>query len=289
MLLEPCRNPGSPNSGFPGCFKIGVPVIPEPWHNPGSGCSKPENLGIPESWRPGTQKLARTHYSRNLAQTLVRGTLGSRNLAPNPGSRNPGFPEPWFPKPAKRGGPWFAEPWVPGTLPRTLVPGTLVPGTGETKRQGRAVPRITPKAMWAETPKHSAVGEKTHKWKSKTVKPSRGSHQLLCQKILHKLECRIGCQVSSLPIWLSGKLDGFPELVWKIYKTISSFTCGRALPWDFFPTDGCHRTKVGFVRCASLKNNARIRGWISGYTNPVDSRLILQQGDVGVVHIIQFA
>ena len=58
---------------------------------------------------------------------------------------------------------------------------------------------------------------------------------------------------------------------------------------DFFPTDGCHRTKVGFVRCASLKNNARIRGWISGYTNPVDSRLILQKGDVGAVHIIQFA
>ena len=84
-----------------------------------------ENLGIPEPWRPGTQKLARTHCSRNLAQTLVRGTLGSRNLAPNPGSRNPGFPEPWFPEPAKRGGPWFAEPWVPGTLPRTLVPGTL--------------------------------------------------------------------------------------------------------------------------------------------------------------------
>ena len=84
-----------------------------------------ENLGIPEPWRPGTQKLARTHCSRNLAQTLVRGTLGSRNLAPNPGSRIPGFPEPWFPEPAKRGGPWFAEPWVPGILPRTVVPGTL--------------------------------------------------------------------------------------------------------------------------------------------------------------------
>ena len=37
----------------------------------------------------------------------------------------------------------------------------MVPGTGETRRQGRAVPRSTPKAMWAETPKHSAVGEKT--------------------------------------------------------------------------------------------------------------------------------
>jgi len=63
-----------------------------------------------------------------LLESPVCGTLGSWNLAPNPGSRNPGFPEP-------------------------------VPGTGETRRQGRAVPRSTPKAMWAQTPKHSAVGE----------------------------------------------------------------------------------------------------------------------------------
>ena len=59
-----------------------------------------ENLGIPEPWRPGTQKVARTHCSQNLAWKS-----GLRNLEP--------CPEPWFP-----------EPWVPGTLPGTLVPGT---------------------------------------------------------------------------------------------------------------------------------------------------------------------
>ena len=104
---------------------------------------------------PGT--LSKAKCARNLP-----GTLTSRNPK---GSQNPLFPEPCLKV-------WFAEPWVPGTLPRTLVPGTLgsrepcpepwfpepvlgtlVPGTGETRRQGRAVPRSTPEGYVGWDPK----------------------------------------------------------------------------------------------------------------------------------------
>ena len=140
-------------------------------------CRKPSVPGtFPEPWRPGTQKVARTHCSQNLAWKS--------------GLRNLGFLEP-CPEP------WFPEPWVPGTLPRTLVPepvlGTLVPGTSETRRQGRAVPRSTPKAMWAETPKHSAVGEKTPRhlrcgriyWK--TMKVNNFCRFIVQSSFLHSL------------------------------------------------------------------------------------------------------
>ena len=68
LLLEPCRNPGFLNFGFPGYFKIGIPVIPEPWHNHGSACSKPWSCNL------------------RLMEPCPR-TLGSRNLdVPEPRS-----------------------------------------------------------------------------------------------------------------------------------------------------------------------------------------------------------
>ena len=63
-----------------------------------------ENLGIPEPWRPGTQKVARTHCSQNLAWKS-----GLRNLEPCP---EPWFPEPWVPEPCPE--PWFPEPAAVG-------------------------------------------------------------------------------------------------------------------------------------------------------------------------------
>ena len=133
VFLEPCQNPGSPNAGFAGCFKIGIPMIPEPLET---------MVKVPAT-------LSKAKCTRNLP-----GILTSRNPK---GSKHPEFPEPFFLEPFPE--PWFPEPWVPvpGTLPRTLVPG--VPGTGETRRHGRAAPRSTPKAIWAETPRHSVLGE----------------------------------------------------------------------------------------------------------------------------------
>ena len=81
-------------------------------------CRKPSVPGtFPEPWRPGTQKVARTHCSQNLAWKS--------------GLRNLGFLEP-CPEP------WFPEPWVPGTLPRTLVPGTGSRNPGSRNRRNEA-------------------------------------------------------------------------------------------------------------------------------------------------------
>ena len=83
----------------------------KPWYGSGTlskaKCARnlpgAENLGIPEPWCPGTQKVARTHCSQNLAWKSGLRNLGFLEPCPEPW-----FPEPWVPEPCPE--PWFPEP-----------------------------------------------------------------------------------------------------------------------------------------------------------------------------------
>ena len=129
MLLEPPRNAGSQKLVFPSVQNLGtIQALVARSHGPAfQDC---RNI-LREPWDPiiltppNLKELARTHCSRNLAQTLVRGTLGSVNLAwilspetvvPETGktrgapvcgtlgsrnlAANPSFRNPWCPEPS---------------------------------------------------------------------------------------------------------------------------------------------------------------------------------------------